>query len=110
MATYRVHMLAFQPEYCLRHVVVPDGIEDTDQLREKIWEQGQNMFCNVPGICSLSAGDVMEIDGEYHLILGLGFAVITAEQLKAYKAIPQRDRSLITMRDAPEVLELLSKS
>jgi len=97
MANFKVHMLAFQPEYCIREVVVPDErVGDTEQTLSAIWELGQNDFQNVPGICSVSAGDVIELDNEYHLILGLGFVVITEEQLTAYKAVPREQRGLLT--------------
>ena len=66
------------------------------------------MFCNVPGICSVSAGDVMEINGEYHLILGLGFLVISEFKFGIYKAMPQSDRNRLQWLQPNEISEKLT--
>ena len=90
---FDVHMMTYQPDYCVRHVDVPDDELGTlEQNRAAVWQYGQNMFQNVPGICSVSAGDVMQFDDEYHMILGYGFLVLNAEQFEAYKVLPQEDR------------------
>lgn len=111
MATYKVHMLAYQPEYCVREVEIPDELDTLDAVRSKVWEQGQNMFCNVPGICSVSAGDVMEINAQYHLILNLGFVLLPEDLFNAYKAMGQDERRRVLWEQRPQdVLEKIKNS
>lgn len=114
---FKVHMLAYQDEYCVREVDVPDErTGDTDKNRSVVWELGQNMFQNVPGICSVSAGDVMEFEAtgfqfailkEYHLILNMGFLVLSHHQFEAYKVMSQEKRLRLLPQTGIEILSFL---
>jgi len=80
MAEFKVEMLAFQPDK-VRTVVVPDeelavsalsggGLEEALEL---IYQYGQNDFQPVPGICSVSTGDVIHFNGERFKVSMVGF-------------------------------------
>ncbi len=108
MAHFSVHMLAYQPEYRIRNVVIPDDYcGDTHQIRSKVWEQGQNMFQNQPSIVSVARGDVMEINGEYHLILDLGYVVLSGSQFEVYKSFPQVKRQQLSCLKAADISTIL---
>lgn len=94
-------MLANQPEYRIRNVVIPDDCcGNIESIRSKVWEQGQNMFQNQPCIVSVSQGDVMEIKGMFHLILNLGFLVLTREEFDTYTQLPQEARRRLLWDDS----------
>lgn len=94
MQTVKVHMLAHNRVEAIRNVTLPDGVEYS---RDNVYYYGQNDFAVGPELnttVSVSAGDVIEeADGTLVMIQAVGFAVITPEQLAAYKRLPQRDRT-----------------
>jgi hypothetical protein len=47
---------------------------------------------NVPGRCSVSVGDVAEVDGHFFRVDSVGFSTMGLPELARYAAIPQRDR------------------
>jgi len=106
---FKVHMLAFQPEYCVREVDVPNEqvrkeldnadtstLEQAEEsvgfLLEAIFHWGQNEMQNVRGVCSVSMGDVAEIKGKYFLCLAVGWSEMNPEQFEAYKAADKDQR------------------
>ena len=66
----------------IRKIVLSDeemAGQPTAAILNKAFEQGQNMFVNVPGCYSVSVGDVIEIPGRgAHRVLGCGFAELAA--------------------------------
>jgi len=115
---FQVQMLAFQPEFCRRTVDVPDSELATASLASPlaklslIFKYGQNEFQNVPGICSVSCGDVIEIpiDGgniELYLVKACGFHKLTGAEYEDYERTDRRDRSfypLIHQHDDPKIV------
>ena len=92
MKTYKVHMMAFGKPGEIREVDLPEPVPtDIEELAEEIFRLGQNDFqpkCH----CSVSMGDVMEIDGKLYGVAAFGIKEITQQQFEEYKNIPQRDR------------------
>lgn len=106
----RVHMLAHH-DYTIwspviRNVDIPDVpnlASWTDQkMAETVFHYGQNDFQNVPGRCSVSVGDVIEIpDGAKFRLLRVamsGFEPISSEAMAAYVAMPRSERTLSLLR------------
>lgn len=93
---FKVHMLANNPPEWEnpRLVDVPNEevVSDDMQLLERIFYWGQNDF-QPRQCCSVSMGDVAEIDGIFYLCCAVGWKAITREELEEYKKIPQRDRA-----------------
>ncbi len=102
---FQVEMLAFQPEFKLRPVNVPDNeLAQAKSVIEKldlIFRYGQNDFQNVAGICSVSCGDVIRwpnkdaVNGEYdcYLVQSAGFHLMTGAEYEDYERTERRDRS-----------------
>lgn len=91
---YQVHMLAYQPEYCIRVVSVPEHVvqESSDEeILEKIFYYGQNDF-QLQNMCSVSMGDVIEYEEKLYVVCCIGFRQISKEQFEEYKAMERRDR------------------
>lgn len=90
---FNVQMLAFMDNE-IRPVNVPDneitGIVENDL--ERIFYYGQNDFQPLPHCCSVSVGDVVELGGKFYIVRGIGWAEISADDLKLYKAMDRRDR------------------
>jgi len=97
--TYKVHMLAFEDTEKVREVDIPENEvyacnKDVFQLLERVFYYGQNDFQPKP-ICSVSMGDVAEIDGKFYLCMGCGWEEITDTQLENYRKVPREERSLL---------------
>ena len=102
---FQVEMLAFQPEFKLRTVDVPDheleGDESLIQKLDLIFRYGQNDFQPVTGTCSVSTGDVIRwpnpeaVNGEYdwYLVQNAGFHKMTGAEYEDYERTERRDRS-----------------
>lgn len=65
----------------------------TESRLEQVFYYGQNDF-QPKQHPSVSAGDVIELEGKHHLVMPVGFTEISDEQLAEYKAMPRRDRPL----------------
>lgn len=94
--TFDVYMLANDHGAELRRVVVPaKGLEKmaTEQVLSLIFEKGQNDFQPVRGSCSVSMGDVIDLDGELWVVQSLGFMRMTAGDLVTYTRLPAEDRT-----------------
>ena len=82
---YDVHMLAFEPKGTIRTVNVPEDISglSQDDILELIFYWGQNDFqsqqCH-----SVSVGDVIELDGKFFLVSGVGFQELSATEFEKY--------------------------
>ncbi len=93
-----VQMLAFQPEFCKRTVEVPDDevSDDVMELLDLIFKYGQNEIQPVTGICSVSSGDVIEIQSpiqtHLYLVQTLGFEKLTPEEYNNYRSLNREDR------------------
>lgn len=114
---FQVEMLAFQPEFKLRPVNVPDNeLAQAKSVFEKldlIFRYGQNDFQPVAGTCSVSAGDVIRwpnkkaLNGEYdcYLVQSAGFHLMTGAEYEDYERTERRDRSfypLIRQMEEPK--------
>lgn len=92
---FKVHMLAFNPPEWEnpRLVDVPNEevVSDNMELLERIYYWGQNdnqrRQC-----CSVSMGDVAEIDRRFYICQSFGWKELTKAEFEEYKSIPQRDR------------------
>ncbi len=93
---YKVHMLAFHEPTVERTVEVPDDelVQDTDHILERIFYYGQNDFQPQAGICSVSVGDVAELNGTLHMVAPMGFKEITEAQMEEIKNLPREQRTL----------------
>jgi|ETNvirnome_2_300_1030623.scaffolds.fasta_scaffold57134_1 hypothetical protein len=99
MATFNVQMLANNPPEWEnpRPVQVPDaklldGQQSLDALLELIFHCGQNEI-QARKCCSVSMGDVAEVDGKTYICQTAGWTEISAADLAEYKLIERRDRS-----------------
>lgn len=92
----KTHLLAFE-EDMIRMVEIPDEVgvrgASEDDILNETFAYGQNDF-QPQQMPSLSVGDVIELNGEYHLIMSVGFKKIAQSEFESYKAIPMRDRSM----------------
>jgi len=82
-----VHMLAFMGPEDVRHVEVPDGEFESaikDDKLSIVFKLGQNDF-QTQQMPSVSVGDVIELNNEYHLVLGAGFRQITKAKFEELK-------------------------
>ena len=100
----KVHMLAFYEEGDkIRLVDVPDneveGCATSDKalaiqdVLELVFKYGQNMF-QPQQICSVSVGDVVELEGRYFLVRGCGFGELSEDELLRAKSMDRRERQI----------------
>ena len=123
---YSVHMLMHQPEYCVRSVEVPmndlvtkrlnphphPGSRKLEGLLDLIYMYGQNDYQPREGICSVSKGDVIEIEREeypadLYLVKSVGFQRITPAEFEDYERTPRHDRDLhplLLQEEEPKVV------
>ena len=93
-------MLAFhdsRPGHVItRDVEVHDELRgQTELLLEEAFQHGQNEFQPVPGVCSVSVGDVALHAGRYWLVTAMGFTEISREQYEQLLCAPRRERMLM---------------
>ncbi len=90
-----VRMLAFGRPAEVRVVSIPDKpyFPCPDAVLDEVYYWDQNDFQPLPHP-SVSVGDVIELFGRFYLVKPVGFAELTAAELAAYEATPQRDRVL----------------
>lgn len=94
---YKVHMLAFMDGE-IREVDVPDTVDQsTDSVLELIFMYGQNDFQPLPDRCSVSMGDVAEVDGQFFLCQAMGWKQLTEAEFEAYKKVERRDRQFLAL-------------
>lgn len=96
---YKVQMLAFMDpdangQPLIREVNVPDAevTDNLSELLERIFYYGQNDFQPVADRCSVSVGDVAEVNDKLFIVKAIGWGLITPEQLEAFKQLDRRDR------------------
>ena len=79
----KVHMLAFCDKETTRDVTIPYEADEREleDVLDSTFKYGQNDFQpqNLP---SVSVGDVVEYNGEYHDVKGIGFEKITPEEFE----------------------------
>lgn len=124
--TYSVHMLAYQPEYCVRPVEISmdDLVSNNlyphphpksrklEGLLDLIYMYGQNDYQPREGICSVSKGDVIEIEREeypadFYLVKSVGFRRITPAEFEDYASTSRHDRDLyplLLQEEEPKVV------
>ena len=70
--------------------------ESSDRDRERfyslVFKYGQNDFQPVAGVRSLMVGDLIELDGSYHLIQSFGFKTLTEAEMDEYMALSPDNR------------------
>jgi hypothetical protein len=92
-----VHMLAYQPQYCIRKVDVshvPNIATKPDwNVCNAVWSWGQNDLQPMRDIVSVSQGDVIELRDKYYLIAMVGFDEMTKYQFEYYRRLPRQERS-----------------
>ena len=94
-----VHMLAFMNGE-IREVTLENEVS-----LDEVFRLGQNEFQPVPGRCSVSVGDVIEMGGKYHIVEPVGFREMPPEEFALYKAMDRDKRYLhrygILVEDSP---------
>ena len=95
----QVEMTAFEGNGIFREVTIPDEESNKtgDDLLEAVFKYGQNDFQFGGGRISVSTADVIHLNGEKWLILGIGFKKLTDEEYRQYRETPIRDRSFACM-------------
>lgn len=78
----------------VRMVEIPDAecAGDTNDVLQRIYHWGQNENQAVHDRCSVSAGDVIELQGSLYLILMAGFCKISRDQLNEFKKLNPTDK------------------
>lgn len=91
---YNVRMIAnmeYNPSmYTIRRVNVNLKPTDSDIL-EAIFENGQNQFQYVPNCCSVSIGDVVELEDKLFIVCVGGFHQISKEIFENLLSMSQYD-------------------
>ena len=92
-----VEMLAYVDKGTFREVEIPDvEIPNQDALLDSVFYYGQNDF-QPQQMPSVSAGDVIYLNGKKILIKGAGFKELSEEEYRDYCNLPQRDRSFVAI-------------
>ena len=93
--TITVHMVANDHGKSIRLVQLPASYTSTDleYLLDAVFMYGQNDHQPILQTCSVSMGDVIEVDGKFYIVQSVGFQEMTAVELEEYKAIDEYDRS-----------------
>lgn len=91
-----VHMLAFMQGQ-IREVRIPGEALDTigtstHAILDLTFMYGQNDMQPVADRCSVSVGDVIEHESEYHVVMPTGFLTITEEAFETYKSLGDVER------------------
>lgn len=91
-----VHMLAFQAGL-IREVSIPGEALDTIGTSKRAvldlaFMYGQNDMQPVADRCSVSVGDVIEHESEYHVVMPSGFLTITEEAFETYRYLDDVER------------------
>ena len=97
---YNVHLTAFRKHgHQIRQVEVPDEEcnGNTDFVLERIFHWGQNE-CQPQQIRSVSAGDIIEYNHKYYLILMAGFCKISKIQLEEFKKLDHSEKMKYLIR------------
>jgi hypothetical protein len=82
----------------IRPIDIPDEemAGTVEQKLKRAFFYGQNDFQPKP-FCSLSAGDVVILEGRNFLVKFCGFKELTADELERWAAIPRRERAFHRM-------------
>lgn len=92
----KVRMCAFHDPVVVRPVFIEDRawrqLTQLEAKLELIFHQGQNDVQPVEGVCSVSMGDVIELDDKLFLVRPVGFKLIDEDEYKTYLDMPRRDR------------------
>ena len=98
----KVAMLANHEDNVIRDVEIEWDDKWNNEGRHigllcRVFVNGQNCFQPVPGICSVSIGDVIILDaawgfGVYHLVCSTGFADISEQRYISYGRLGLEDR------------------
>ena len=99
---FKVRMMAFMTEVgqdpVIRIVSVPEAdVEragNITNLLNTIYHNGQNDFQRQPDRCSVSVGDVIEIEDQLFIVKNLGFSKMSQEKFEEYGKIERRDRMI----------------
>ena len=100
--TIKVHMVANDHGESIRMVRIPADthmipvvpvLPGRNDVLDAVFMYGQNDFQPIEMTCSVSVGDVIELDGDLFIVMDMGFKEMTREELEEYKAIDQDDRS-----------------
>jgi hypothetical protein len=102
---FKVHMLAFM-DGKIREVDVPDSqahdkSPERPELLELVFWHGQNEV-QPQELCSVSVGDVIELEGKFHMVVSLGFWAMSQEEFDAYKAMDRTSRLFYSLRRTNE--------
>lgn len=89
MRQIKVHMTAKGERKQVRFVGVPCASEILLTLLQQTYYYGQIVLPNEYPVC---VGDVIEIDGSYHLVLPIGYKEITKEEFEDYLAMHRSKR------------------
>ena len=94
--------MAFGRPNEIRTVFVPEDeysrAQSTDEILNLVFQYGQNDV-QPQKHPSVSVGDVIELEGTYWLVKGVGFKKMTPQELEEYLKIPPRERSMAARLD-----------
>lgn len=102
--TVTAHMLAGfggDAERPTRVIELPIGVAgglDMDAV-ELAYQYGQNDFQSRP-VRSVSVGDVLDMAGQFYLVMPCGFRLLSADEFAEYRATPADERRLLVYQDA----------
>jgi len=100
MASYQVRMTHYEPPRT-REVEVPND-ELTGSIEhdlELIFRYGQNDFQPIPGIYSVSVGDVVEYNDQLYMAKALGYKQISLLEYEEFVDLDERKRWFIAHSD-----------
>jgi len=86
-----VQMIEHHDKNIFRQVRIPDTTDIRDIL-DSTFQYGQNDVCNVPGLYSVSVGDIVDHGGEKYLILSVGFHKFDQYEYEYYLLITPDQR------------------
>ena len=99
--TIKVHMVANDHGESVRMVRIPADthmipvvpvLPGRNDVLDAVFMYGQTDFQPIEMTCTVSVGDVIELDGDLFIVMDLGFKELTREDLEEYRNIDQDTR------------------
>lgn len=74
-----------------------------NKILNAVFYSGQNDFQPSNKLCSVSAGDVIELDGRFWQVADIGFKEMSLQEFEKYKKMPQSERAFSSLFAADPV-------
>lgn len=95
---FKVEMLAFMEPGTIREVDIPDDEYNPNKpvftRLDQVFHWGQNDFQPIAGKCSVSVGDVIQMDGHKFRVDSASFHQFTDEDYQSYLAMDRGQRMM----------------